>query len=60
MVSAGFFHVYEQLGPGIRASERGEAADVVIMDGGAAEALIKRGLARPGSTFICRRSRCGS
>src|SRR5438105_7544492 len=29
--------------------ERGEVADVVIMDGGAAEELVKRGLVRPDS-----------
>ena len=69
MIFAGFFHVYEQLGPAFeRASghrlvttrgpsmgnspeaiptrlTRGESADVVIMDGGAAEELIKRGFA---------------
>lgn len=38
---------------------RGEAADVVIMDGGAADALIKRGLARPGSKIDLSRSLIG-
>ena len=83
MISAGFFHVYEQLGPAFeRASghrlvttrgpsmgdspeaiptrlARGESADVVIMDGGAAEALIKRGLAQPGSYVLLARSLVG-
>ena len=38
---------------------RGEAADVVIMDGGGADALIKRGLARPGSKIDLSRSLIG-
>ena len=83
MISAGFFHVYEQLGPAFeRASghrlvttrgpsmgdspeaiptrlARGESADVVIMDGGAAEALIKRGLAQPGSHVLLAHSLVG-
>src|SRR5687768_3553500 len=83
MISAGFFHVYEQLGPAFeRASghrlvttrgpsmgdspeaiptrlSRGESADVVIMDGGAAEELIKRGLAQPGSHVLLARSLVG-
>ena len=70
MISAGFYHVYSELGPAFeRASghhlvttrgpsmgdspesiptrlARGEAADVVILDGGAADALGKRGLLR--------------
>src|ERR1700730_9913401 len=68
MISAGFYHVYSELGPAFeRASghhlvttrgpsmgdspesiptrlARGEAADVVILDGGAADALTRRGL----------------
>ena len=83
MISAGFFHVYEQLGPPFeRASghrlvttrgpsmgdspeaiptrlSRGESADVVIMDGGAAEELIKRGLAQSGSYVLLARSLVG-
>src|SRR5688572_16408496 len=83
MISAGFFHVYEQLGPAFERSSghrlvttrgpsmgdspeaiptrlaRGEGADVVIMDGGAAEALIKRGLAQPGSYVLLARSLVG-
>ena len=83
MISAGFFHVYEQLGPAFERSTghrlvttrgpsmgdspeaiptrlaRGEGADVVIMDGGAAEALIKRGLAQPGSYVLLARSLVG-
>lgn len=38
---------------------RGETADVVIMDGGGAEALIERGLARPGSKVLLARSLVG-
>ena len=83
MISAGFFHVYEQLGPAFeRASghrlvttrgpsmgdspeaiptrlARGESADLVIMDGGAAEELINRGLAQPGSHVLLARSLVG-
>jgi molybdate transport system substrate-binding protein len=39
--------------------ERGEAADVVIMDGGAADELVKRGLARPDSKLNLSRSLIG-
>src|SRR5262245_6739102 len=39
--------------------ERGEAADVVIMDGGAADELVKRGLARPDSKKNLSRSLIG-
>ena len=39
--------------------ERGEAADVVIMDGGAADELVKRGLARPESKKNLSRSLIG-
>jgi molybdate transport system substrate-binding protein len=38
---------------------RGEAADVVIMDGGAADELIKRGLARPDGKINLSRSLIG-
>ena len=71
MISAGFYHVYAELGPAFeRASghhlittrgpsmgdspeaiptrlARGEAADVVILDGGAADELAKRGWCAP-------------
>ena len=70
MISAGFYHVYAELGPAFeRASghhlittrgpsmgdspesiptrlSRGEAADVVILDGGAADKLAEKGLLR--------------
>jgi molybdate transport system substrate-binding protein len=70
MISAGFYRVYAELGPGFERATghhlittrgpsigdspeaiparlaRGEAADVVILDGGAADDLVKRGLAR--------------
>ena len=73
MISAGFFKVYAELGPGFEKASghrlvttrgpsmgdspeaiparlgRGEAADVVILDGSAAEDLAKRGMLRPGS-----------
>ena len=73
MISAGFFKVYSELGPGFEKASghrlvttrgpsmgdspeaiparlgRGEAADVVILDGSAAEDLAKRGMLRPGS-----------
>jgi len=39
--------------------EHGEDADVVIMDGGAADELIKRGLARPDSKINLSRSLIG-
>jgi len=39
--------------------ERGEVADVVIMDGGAADELVKRGLARPGTKINLSRSLIG-
>ena len=71
MISAGFFHVYSELGtkfekatghhlitvrgPSMGDSpeaiptrlSRGEAADVVILDGGAADELAKKGLVKP-------------
>jgi hypothetical protein len=83
MISAGFYHVYSELGPAFeRASghhlvttrgpsmgdspesiptrlARGEAADVVILDGGAADALAKRGLLRTDSKIELARSLTG-
>jgi molybdate transport system substrate-binding protein len=73
MISAGFFAVYEELGPAFEKStghklittrgpsvgdspesiptrlSRGEAADVVIMDGVGVDLLDQKDLARPGS-----------
>jgi len=83
MISAGFYHVYAELGPAFeRASghhlittrgpsmgdspeaiparlARGEAADVVILDGGAADRLATRGLARADSKMMLARSLIG-
>jgi molybdate transport system substrate-binding protein len=83
MISAGFYHVYSELGPAFeRASghhlittrgpsmgdspesiptrlARGEAADVVILDGGAADELGKRGLVRADSKIELARSLIG-
>jgi molybdate transport system substrate-binding protein len=83
MISAGFYHVYAELGPAFeRASghhlittrgpsmgdspesiptrlARGEAADVVILDGGAADELGKRGLVRADSKIELARSLIG-
>ena len=83
MISAGFYHVYSELGPAFeRASghhlvttrgpsmgdspesiptrlARGEAADVVILDGGAADALGKRGLLHTDSKIELARSLIG-
>src|SRR5262249_5915681 len=83
MISAGFYEVYAELGPGFERAtghrlvttrgpsmgdspeaiptrlERGEAADVVIMDGGAADELVKRGLARPDTKTNLSRSLIG-
>ena len=83
MISAGFYHVYSELGPAFeRASghhlvttrgpsmgdspesiptrlARGEAADVVILDGGAADALDKRGLLHTDSKIELARSLIG-
>jgi molybdate transport system substrate-binding protein len=83
MISAGFYHVYSELGPAFeRASghhlvttrgpsmgdspesiptrlARGEAADVVILDGGAADALGKRGLLHTDSKTELARSLIG-
>ena len=70
MISAGFYHVYAELGPAFEKASghhlitvrgpsmgdspesiptrlsRGEAADVVILDGHGADELVKRGVAR--------------
>jgi len=83
MISAGFYSVYSELGPGFeRASghhlittrgpsmgdspeaiparlARGEAADVVILDGGAADKLGKLGLLRADSKTEFARSLIG-
>src|SRR6266436_247274 len=83
MISAGFYHVYSELGPAFeRASghhlvtirgpsmgdspesiptrlARGEAADVVILDGGAADELGRRGLVRADSKVELARSMVG-
>ena len=83
MISAGFYGVYSELGPGFeRASghrlvttrgpsmgdspeaiptrlARGETADVVIMDGGAADELGRRGLVRADSKVELARSLIG-
>jgi molybdate transport system substrate-binding protein len=83
MISAGFYHVYAELGPAFeRASghrlvttrgpsmgdspesiptrlARGEAADVVILDGGAADKLAERGLLRADGKVTLARSLIG-
>ena len=83
MISAGFFGVYEELGPAFERTTghrlvttrgpsmgdspeaiptrlaRGEAADVVIMDGGAADELVARGLARAQGKAELARSMIG-
>jgi molybdate transport system substrate-binding protein len=83
MISAGFYHVYEQLVPAFeRASghrlltargpsmgdspeaiparlARGESADVVILDGGAADELAKRGVVREDGKVELARSLVG-
>ena len=83
MISAGFFHVYSELGPAFeRASghhlvttrgpsmgdspesiptrlAHGEAADVVILDGGAADKLASAGLLRADSKVTLARSLIG-
>jgi molybdate transport system substrate-binding protein len=83
MISAGFFHVYSELGPAFEHATghhlvttrgpsmgdspeaiparlaRGEAADVVIMDGGATDELGKRGLVRADSKVQLARSLIG-
>jgi len=83
MISAGFFHVYAELGPRFEKQTghhlvtvrgpsmgdspeaiptrltRGEAADVVILDGSAADELAKRGLVKAGSKTILAKSLIG-
>src|SRR6266481_2834609 len=83
MISAGFYHVYSELGPAFeRASghhlitirgpsmgdspeaiparlTRGEPADMVILDGGAADELGRRGLVRADSMVELARSLIG-
>jgi molybdate transport system substrate-binding protein len=83
MISAGFYHVYAELGPAFeRASghhlvttrgpsmgdspesiparlARGEAADVVILDGGAADKLASAGVLRADSKVTLARSSIG-
>jgi len=83
MISAGFYHVYAELGPEFeRASghhlvttrgpsmgdspeaiparlARGEATDVVILDGGAADRLASQGLLRADSKVTLARSLIG-
>src|SRR5258706_4152621 len=83
MISAGFYGVYSELGPGCERPTRhhlgttrgpymgdspeaiptrlarGEAADVVILDGGAADELGRRGLVRADSKIDLARSLIG-
>jgi molybdate transport system substrate-binding protein len=83
MISAGFYHVYSELGLAFERTSghhlvttrgpsmgdspesiptrlaRGEAADVVILDGGAADALGKRGLLHTDSKIELARSLIG-
>src|SRR6478735_4522302 len=83
MISAGFYHVYAELGPAFeRASghhlittrgpsmgdspesiparlARGESADVVILDGGAADELGRKELVRADSKIELARSLIG-
>ncbi len=83
MISAGFFGVYSELGPGFERATghklvtvrgpsmgdspeaiptrlaRGEAADVVILDGGAADELGKSGLTRAASKVDLAESKIG-
>jgi len=83
MISAGFFHVYAELGPKFEQQTghhlvtvrgpsmgdspeaiptrlaRGESADVVILDGGAADELAKRGLVKADSKTILAKSLIG-
>lgn len=83
MISAGFFHVYSELGPQFERSTghhlitvrgpsmgdspeaiptrlaRGEGADVVILDGDAADKLAGRGLVKAGSKTTLARSLIG-
>jgi len=83
MISAGFYGVYAELGPGFERATghklvttrgpsmgdspeaiptrlgRGETADVVICDGGAADELAKRGLVKAGSKVELAKSQVG-
>ena len=83
MISAGFYGVYAELGPGFERATghklvttrgpsmgdspeaiptrlaRGETADVVICDGGAADELAKRGLVKAGTKVELARSQVG-
>jgi molybdate transport system substrate-binding protein len=83
MISAGFYHVYAELGPAFEKASghhlittrgpsmgdspesiptrlsRGETADVVILDGSAADELAKRGLARADGKVELARSLIG-
>ena len=83
MISAGFFHVYAELGPAFERTSghhlittrgpsmgdspesiparlaRGEAADVVILDGGAADKLAGAGLLRADGKVTLARSLIG-
>jgi molybdate transport system substrate-binding protein len=83
MISAGFYHVYAELGPAFERTSghhlvttrgpsmgdspesiptrlaRGEAADLVILDGGAADKLADAGLLRADSKVTLARSLIG-
>src|SRR5580704_16866774 len=83
MISAGFYHVYAELGPAFERTSghhlvttrgpsmgdspeaiptrlsHGESADVVILDGGAADELGKRGLVQTDSKVELARSLIG-
>ena len=83
MISAGFYHVYAQLGPAFEQASghrlittrgpsmgdspesiptrlaRGESADVVILDGSAADALAQKGFVRADSKVTLARSLIG-
>jgi molybdate transport system substrate-binding protein len=83
MISAGFYHVYSELGPAFERTSghhlittrgpsmgdspesiptrlaHGEAADVVILDGGAADKLANAGLLRADSKVTLARSLIG-
>src|SRR4051794_19659671 len=83
MISAGFYHVYAELGPAFEKASghhlittrgpsmgdspesiptrlsRGEAADLVILDGHGADDLVKRGVARADGKTELARSQIG-
>lgn len=83
MISAGFYRVYEELGPAFERATghrlittrgpsigdspeaiptrlaRGEFADIVILDGGSADELAKRGVVRAGSKVDLALSQIG-